>query len=85
MKSRLFLSVNILIAFVLFPKGLLYAQRPVKSSLPQVPITYPGDTDETIKRRAQWIEGARKEGALEWWGSGSPALHRQIIAEFNKT
>ena len=40
------------------------APTPTEPVLPEVPITYPGDTDETIIRRAQWIEGAKKEGEL---------------------
>jgi iron(III) transport system substrate-binding protein len=55
-----------------------------KVALPDVPIKFDGDTDATIIRRAQWIEGAKKEGALVWWENLEPDLSRQIIAEFNK-
>jgi len=73
------LIVASLITIVL-PIGLVFAQK----SLPQVPITYAGDTDKTIIRRAQWIENARREGNLVRWGSDEPAAMKQIAAEFNK-
>jgi hypothetical protein len=41
---------------IVLPVDLASAQK----SQPQVPITYPGDTDKTIARRVQWIEAARK-------------------------
>lgn len=54
-----------------------------QKSLPQVPITYPGDTNNAITRRAQWIEGAKKEGSLVWWGDKTSDEGEKIIAEFN--
>ena len=84
MKRLRFLSVGVLILFTLFPVGLAYAQTTAKPSLPQVPISYPGDTDQAIIRRAQWVEGARKEGQLVWWGTQSPGEAVKTIALFNK-
>jgi len=61
------------------------AQAKKSQSLPQVPITYPGDTDETIRRRAQWIEEAKKEGnTVIWWGVIQPGEVKREVAEFNK-
>ncbi len=68
--------------FLVWPLQSLQAQTPPKSS--KVPITYTGDTNETINRRAQWIEGAKKEGALVWWGTVTPKEGSKILAEFNK-
>ena len=51
---------------------------------PKVPITYPGDTERTIARRAKWIEGAKKEGGLVWWGVLNPNYKNAIIKEFYK-
>ena len=76
--ARLLLAVLLVITFL--PIGLVFAQKAV----PPVPITYPGDTDQTIARRAQWIEGAKKEGTLNWWGILIPAEGSKVIAEFNK-
>lgn len=70
----------VLVVTAVLPIGLAYAQK----SLPQVPVTYPGDTNETIARRAQWIESARKEGEMVWWGILSPSEGGKVIAEFAK-
>lgn len=59
-------------------------QKQTKQQLPEVSIKYPGDTDQTIIRRAQWIENAKKEGALGWWGIISAELAYTVVAEFNK-
>ena len=67
--------------------GLLLIFSPLSSAfaqMKQVPITYPGDTEKTIARRAQWIEGAKKEGGLVWWGTSNPKEKQGTIAEFNK-
>ncbi len=64
----------------LLPIGSVFAQK----SLSQVPIKYPGDTDATIARRAQWIEGAKKEGTVVWWCSIKPNQLNEIAAAFNK-
>ena len=67
--------------------GLLLIFSPLSSAfaqMKQVPITYPGDTEKTIARRAQWIDGAKKEGGLVWWGTSSPKEKQGTIAEFNK-
>ncbi len=80
MRRLIYLVVAVLVVTMLLPIGSVFAQK----SLPKVSITYPGDTDETIIRRAQWIEGAKKEGKVVWWGSEKPDLINQIAAEFNK-
>ena len=49
--------VKVWLVMAVLSVGSALAQK----SLPQVPITYPGDTDEKIVRRTQWIEEARKE------------------------
>ncbi len=83
MKQSKKLWLIVLIVALLFPLGSVCAQAAAKK--PQVPITYPGDTDETIIRRAQWIEGAKKEGnTLTWWGILLPAEAGKELAEFNK-
>src|SRR3990172_2295055 len=64
--------------------GSAVAQSSGKKAAPKVPITYPGDTDETIARRAAWVEGAKKEGQLSWWGDLKPNEAKPIIAAFNK-
>ena len=75
----------IVLAFMmLLPMESGYSQTPAKKPLPQVPISYPGDTNETIIRRAQWMEGAKKEGSLVWWGTATPTEGGNIIAAFNK-
>ena len=70
----------VLAVTIMLPIGLALAQK----SLSQVPITYAGDTDKTILRRAQWIEAAKKEGTLAWWGTSSPAEGKKLTTEFNK-
>ena len=47
---------------ILLPTSSAYSQAASKKTLPKVPITYPGDTEKTIVRRAEWVEGAKKEG-----------------------
>ena len=86
MRKLINLLALVLAIITLSPQGSVYAQAPAKKSqpLPQVPITYPGDTDKTIMRRAQWIEGAKREGKLVWWGTDNPKLKLELIAEFNK-
>jgi iron(III) transport system substrate-binding protein len=69
---------------MVMPVRSAWAQMSAKNSRPQVSVTYPGDTDETVRRRANWIESARKEGKLEWWGILKTADAVKIIAEFNK-
>ena len=60
------------------------APVPSKSAVPEVPIKYPGDTDKTIIRRADWIGKANKEGALTWWSIGTPAERQKIVDERRK-
>ncbi len=85
MKRLTCLLAAVLAVMIVFPTGSRGAQTQVKKSLPQVPITYQGDTDETIIRRAKWIEGAKKEGnSVTWWSIGSPAERKEIVDEFNK-
>ena len=80
MKRFMYLGMAILIASMLLPEERVLAQK----SLPQVPVTYPGDTNGTIVRRAQWMERAKKEGGVIWWGVFRPQHAEQIAAEFNK-
>ena len=80
---KCFLAICYVVS-ILLPFSSVYAQTPAKKSLPPVPITYSGDTDETIIRRAQWIEGAKKEGTLNLLGILLPAWSAKLIPEFNK-
>jgi iron(III) transport system substrate-binding protein len=80
MKILTYLLAVALVTSIFLPIQPAFAQK----SLPQVPITYPGDTGDTIIRRAQWIEGAKKEGPIALWTSGAPKEINQITAEFNK-
>ena len=41
-----------------------------------------GETHQAILNKL--IEGAKKEGQLEWWGTTDPEAARGIIADFNK-
>ena len=84
MKRSTLLSVVFTIYCITLSIGLAQAQTTTKTKLPQVPITYPGDTDETITRRAQWIEGAKKEGKLIWWFVILQPEMTAVMAEFNK-
>ncbi|MDP2645731.1 MAG: extracellular solute-binding protein [Desulfobacterales bacterium] len=68
------IGLGVLAAFILIPLASSDAQT----------IRYPGDTDETVKRRAGWIKAAREEKTLEWWGILRPNLAKSVIAEFNK-
>ncbi len=83
MKRWMSLRVMVFVVTIFLPIGLAYAQSPKKAPLPQVPITYGGDTDKTIIRRAQWIEGAKKEGTVSWWGSLKPNDAQELITAFN--
>ncbi len=80
MKRLACLGVAVLAVMVLLPVRVVFAQK----SLPQVPITYPGDTDKTITRRAQLVAGAKKEGTVTIWGSFKPDELKQLSSEFNK-
>ncbi len=80
MKGLTYGVVAVIVALMVLPIESAYAQK----SLPQAPVTFPGDTDEIINRRAQWVEGAKKEGALVWWGARNPDQYKRIVAEFNK-
>jgi ABC-type Fe3+ transport system substrate-binding protein len=84
MKRLAYLAVVIIVVMILIPIGSMGAQTQGKTSDPQMPVTYPGDTKEAIARRAQWIEGAKKEGILVWWGILKPEEARESITEFNK-
>ncbi len=84
MKRLTYLLAAVLVVMMLLSMGSGYAQTPARKSLPQVPVTYAGDTDETIIRRAQWIEGAKKEGEVDWWGILTPREAAGVLAEFNK-
>ena len=80
MKKLMYLMSFFLVLTISFPLSPVFAQK----SRPQVPVTYAGDTDETIIRRAQWVEGAKKEKTLVWWSYLNPGQFNKIIAEFNK-
>jgi iron(III) transport system substrate-binding protein len=84
MKRIEYLMIGILVFVALLPQWAVAAETKAKISLPQVPVIYRGDTDQTIIRRAEWVEGARKEGTLSWWDNLSPQEGGQIISEFNK-
>ena len=84
---KYFVSVIVLLfifALPSFAPGQTPKSVPTKPGLPQVPITYPGDTDQAIIRRAQWITAAKKEGELVWWGQRKKDEALAIINEFNK-
>lgn len=85
MKRLMYALSVVLVTAMLFPMGSMGASIPSKKSVPQVPITYPGDTDKTILRRVQWIEEAKKEGNVVWWGILRQPEAEGLIAEFNKT
>ena len=76
--------IALMVVIVGTPLESVMAQTAGKKPLPQVPITYLGDTDQTVIRRAQWIEGAKKEGALVWWGTIAAGETNKILAAFNK-
>ncbi len=80
MKRVMYGWMAVFLVIVLYPSGSALAQK----AAPQVPITYAGDTNETINRRAQWIEGAKKEGAVVWWGSDQPNQIKTLADDFNK-
>lgn len=80
MRKLMTLLIMLLVLPVLVPLESVFAQKPQ----PSVPITYGGDTENTIARRAQWMEGAKKEGVLSFWTSTTPADVNQIATEFNK-
>ena len=80
MKKLTYSLIVVSIFLVLLPDALVFAQK----KPPQVPVTYAGDTDQIIARRAQWIENAKKEGQLTWWGIFTPTDAKKIISEFNK-
>lgn len=84
MKRFAYTLVVVLVMMMLVPVASVYAQTPSKKQLPQVPITYPGDTDKTIARRAEWIEGAKKEGNFSLWGTLTPDAGVKVVAEFTK-
>ena len=78
MKRLQIVTGLVLLAMVLLPIP------PAFSQTPKVPITYQGDNDKTFERRLQWIEGAKKERTLVWWGTRRPNEAEAIIAAFNK-
>src|SRR5512142_1656459 len=82
MKRSIYLCVGGLVVSMLLPISSM--AQSAKTFLAKPPITYPGDTDQTINRRAQWIEGAKKEGKVAWWGSFKPKDAKALISEFNK-
>jgi iron(III) transport system substrate-binding protein len=77
-------SNNLLAAVLVLTMFLPIGSALAEKSVPQVPITYSGDTNDTIVRRAQWIEGAKKEGTAVWWGDLKPDEANKVISEFNK-
>lgn len=76
--------ISILVIVTALPVFSAWAETKAKKPLPQVPVTYQEDTDKDILRRAQWVEAAKKEGAIDWWGTRKPDEGNKIIAEFNK-
>lgn len=84
MKRSMYLVAVLLVMAVLVHTGLVLAQTPAKKQLSPVPVTYPADTDSTIARRAQWIEGAMKEGEFSLWGTLTPDAGVKVVSEFNK-
>ena len=84
MQGFLRLMVRVLTVLAMLPLLSVHAQTAGKKAHPQVPVTYAGDTQEDIARRAQWIEGAKKEGMLVWWGILNPNESKPLIAKFNK-
>jgi iron(III) transport system substrate-binding protein len=78
MKKLLVVAAAVFLSII---SGIAFAQKSGTQEMP----TYQGDTDKTVARRAQWIEGAKKEGGmLSWWGILAPSEGNRIIAEFNK-
>ena len=65
-------------------KASVATPKRAKPALPEVPVKYVGDTDKTIIRRAEWIEAAKKEGGMAWWGTFTPVEARKVVSEFNK-
>ncbi len=84
MKQLTYLMVVFLIGSILQQARPTYGQSTAKQKIPQVPITYRGDTEGTIMRRAKWIEGAKREGKLIYWSSLGEDLAAALIAKFNK-
>ncbi len=54
------------------------------TALPDVPVKYEGDTDETILRRAKLVEAAKKEGKLTLWGPLTVDQYNTMIPGFKK-
>jgi iron(III) transport system substrate-binding protein len=85
MKKLGYLMIIVFTVLVFLPVLSEGAQTKAKASLPQVPITYPGDTDKAIMRRAQWIEGAKKEGKIVLWANIDPKEAKKVADQFNKS
>ncbi len=71
----------VLIYLVIFPCSLC-AQAQTRAQSPAGTVAYQGDTNEDLVRRAKWIEEAKREGQLAWWGSTNPAESNKITAGF---
>jgi iron(III) transport system substrate-binding protein len=84
MKRIVYFMIGVLAVMVFLPLWSSAAETKAKQPLPKVPITYAGDTDQAVIRRAQWVEEAKKEGTFSWWGNITSEQNNQIIAEFNK-
>lgn len=78
MKKLLNVMAPLLIALLILPAGTAFAQTS------KVPITYEGDTHETIARRIEWIKKAKEEKEVMWWTSIRPNQLSEITSEFNK-
>src|SRR3972149_8337776 len=76
MKRLTFLGI--ICSLIVVPLTAAFAQAP------KVPVTYPGDNEETIARRAQWIEGAKKEGKVIWWSTTQTNEAKPVLAAFSK-
>jgi len=63
MKRLMSLLGLVLVVFISLPAcRRCFAQSPAKTFLSQVPITYAGDTADTIKRRVQMDRRSKKRG-----------------------
>ncbi len=84
MKRSVYFIMAVLTVFACLPVYSFGAATKATPPLPQVPITYPGDNDKTIMRRAQWVEGAKKEGKLILWTDLTPKEAKQVTDQFSK-
>lgn len=89
MKRVLGVLLVVAVVFSMIVAGCGSSSTPVPASSKAAPASasQPAEKPKAVspeERRAQWIEGAKSEGALTWWGITQPAEATQIVAEFNK-